>query len=412
LDIDYVYNITTIDTSPPVITLISPKNNTFVGNNVSFFYNVSDYSEIANCSLIINGSVVANNSDIKRNTLQNFNLSLGIGSYWYYINCTDNSSNKNIGSSESRFFNVSDKDLTLFSSDIVFSNENPVDRETIRINATIHNIGSENITKSFIVQFFEGEPQNKDQIGENITIDGLNSSSNITVGVDWTAKRGVYNIHVAVDAPLETNGSIREINESNNQANRTIFIPAYNVYFGNITFDVLLASASSHSIFMWFNETEISGNIFFVDSDSNVEWGSLMALGINVSGKNSTNDFAEVDEALNLTGLPDSITSIFAYNGLARNTDNFLVFGSNITNVPIVNSTNNSNFITGILWDMSDDTNGEYNGSEDIVFVTKINPDKQGAYGVYDYEIRVPANLVAYLEPNNKDSVTLYVELD
>jgi len=44
-------------------------------------------------------------------------------------------------------------------------------------------------------------------------------------------------------------------------------------------------------------------------------------------------------------------------------------------NVPIVNSTINRNFVSGILWDSSDSVDEEFNSTEgeDIVFITKVN---------------------------------------
>ena len=99
----------------------------------------------------------------------------------------------------------------------------------------------------------------------------------------------------------------------------------------------------------------------------------MTAVGINITGKNATRDFEEIDGALNITGFTDSINNSFTYNGYGKNFDSFFVYSANITNVPIINSTNTSNFITGILWDNSDINNGEYNGTQDVVFITKIN---------------------------------------
>jgi hypothetical protein len=90
---------------------------------------------------------------------------------------------------------------------------------------------------------------------------------------------------------------------------------------------------------------------------------------------------------------------------------NWAIYGQVIGNVPVINSTNTSSFRTGILWDASDPNNGGYNGTQDLVFLTKANHNQTGKYGLYDYELRVPANLRKYLTPNNANSVTIYVEL-
>ena len=76
---------------------------------------------------------------------------------------------------------------------------------------------------------------------------------------------------------------------------------------------------------MWFNETKLSGNIFFIDSDSAITWTNLTAVGINITGKNATRDFEEIDGALNITGFTDSINNTFTYNGYAKNFDSFYV---------------------------------------------------------------------------------------
>ncbi|MEA2038179.1 MAG: hypothetical protein U9O94_11840 [Nanoarchaeota archaeon] len=414
VNIDYAYNITTFDTSNPVVSLISPENSSMVRRNITFSYTVSDHSIISNCSLVLNDTARANSTNVIKDITQNFKLFLDFGDYEYYINCSDNSSNSNVGSSETRFFNVSDKDITISSFNITFSNNNPIENEIIIINATIYNIGEENVSKDFTVQFFDGDPDvNGVQVGSDYTINGLNASSNISINVSWSVVSGTYNFYVLVDAPLSSNGSINEVNESNNKANNTIFTPSSNIYYGDIAVDVVLVSALNYSVIMWLNETDINGNVFFIDSDSSITWTNLTALGINSSGNNATyNDFEEIDVALNLTNHTDSINATYSYDGLARNPDSFLIYTTNITNIPIINSTNNSNFITGILWDSSDPSHGEYNGTQDLVFATKVSKNSPGRYGVYDYEIKIPANLRRYLIPDTRSSLDIYTELN
>ena len=127
--------------------------------------------------------------------------------------------------------------------------------------------------------------------------------------------------------------------------------------------------------------------------------------------ENVSDDFYEIDVALNMTNLTDSINRTFTFNSTPLNTTNLSTYGSKIDALPFINSTNNSNFITGIIWDKSDANPGSYNGTQDIVFVTKINLEKQGAYGVYDYEIKVPARLREYIKPDNDHSLMFYVEV-
>ena len=78
-------------------------------------------------------------------------------------------------------------------------------------------------------------------------------------------------------------------------------------------------------------------------------------------------------------------------------------------------STNSTSFYTGILWDVDDSSDSYYSCQsskifrEDLIFVTKSNRNNQGAYGIYDYEIKVPANLRSY--KGSTETITFYYEL-
>ncbi|RME15154.1 MAG: hypothetical protein D6797_07225, partial [Bdellovibrio sp.] len=102
------FNVSCGDTLAPTVNLIIPLN-----NNVSpypevlFIYNVSDSdSGIENCSLIINGSINVTNSTVLEDQNQSFTLNLADGTYTWQVNCTDNSTNHNVGASEQRNLTV------------------------------------------------------------------------------------------------------------------------------------------------------------------------------------------------------------------------------------------------------------------------------------------------------------------
>lgn len=81
-----------IDTTAPVITLLSPTNSTMSinNNNITFTYNVTDLSNISNCSLIINNNLNQTKTSITKNTTQNFTINnLGGGSHNWKISCRD-----------------------------------------------------------------------------------------------------------------------------------------------------------------------------------------------------------------------------------------------------------------------------------------------------------------------------------
>jgi len=108
----------------------------------------------------------------------------------------------------------------------------------------------------------------------------------------------------------------------------------------------------------------------------------------------------------------DSINLTYTSEEVVISSDTIEIFENSVTNIPIANSTNSTNFITGVLWDSDDDTgtNGfDKTDKEDIVFVTRSNTDVKGQYGTYDFEIRVPALLRSYKGTTN--TVGFYVEL-
>jgi len=59
------------------------------------FYTPSDASEIGNCSLFLNNALNQTRYDILNNIQNNFSINnVEDGVYLWYVNCTDNSTNK------------------------------------------------------------------------------------------------------------------------------------------------------------------------------------------------------------------------------------------------------------------------------------------------------------------------------
>ncbi len=395
----------TLDKSPPNITLSWPEDNfNTTEQTVTFQYNVTDlYSNITSCWLIIDNSTTKINYSI--NYSNNITDTLEYGTHTWSINCTDEIGN--IGNSSVNTINIRYKDLTLNTTDIIFNRNNPSEGELININATISNIGDEDIGENFYVLFTAISNNGQRSTIEQILVNGLNKGTNITLETSYAFSIGNNTIEVFADS----GGDVSESNEENNKANKSILISAYHIYYGDITSNILLDTSFNLSVYNWINASDINGNIFTADSDSLISWTNLKALSRNSTDEIKMDDFLELDLALNMTNLTDSINKSFTRDGTIKNTLEFNAYGSKINNVPIINSTNNSNFITGIMWDISDNNPGEYNGSQDIVFVTQINRGNEGKYGVYDYEIRVPANLERYIIPDYENSISFYVEI-
>ena len=216
---------------------------------------------------------------------------------------------------------------------------------------------------------------------------------------------GLHEIWVVVDP----DNLIVELTETNNNASKNLTISSWHIIYGQSLGDLVIQDLQNISVFGWHVNISGSGNIFAIDYDSSITWDNMTAIGVDLDGNQQMNDFEEIDATLGSTNFTDSVNSTFTVNSAPRNKTSFVVFSSTITNVSVANSTNNSNFMTGILWDSSDG-GVEYNTSQDLIFITKINPNKQGAYGMYDYEIRIPSELKKYIS-GDQYSIALYVEL-
>jgi hypothetical protein len=237
------------------------------------------------------------------------------------------------------------------------------------------------------------------------------------VSKTWSAQIGPSSIFVVVDPPTSTNGSYIELNESNNKASKSINIGSWQFFYGDVlTFsDVVLANSNESKLTSWDGEGFENGKVYVTDYDSYISWTSLQSMGKTKSNGDSSSDFQEIDSALNSSSYEDSVYSVYTNSGIPKYESNIYSFNKFIQEVPVVNSTNNSNFVTGILWDTSDDTNGtngefDLGDKEDIVFVAPINKHAEGTYGTYDYEIRVPAKLREYNSGDSKAAV-FYVEI-
>jgi hypothetical protein len=300
----------------------------------------------------------------------------------------------------------SNPDLEILSQNITFSNK-LIESTSTNISVMVSNKGCSS-ANNFLVGFFSGPKDTGTQISTNKT-GSISAFSNASFSTAWSPSIGFTNIYAYADL----SNIISESNETNNYANLTAFVPAWQQYYGNVSVEKILSNSASDSLSTWGNMSISTGNIFVVDSDSNINWLHLQAFGRDTSNASIANDFTELDSMLNMTSFSDSVNAIYTNNtNTPLQTDNFTIFKKIISNVPIAKSTNNTNFYTGILWDYSKDHNGQYDTSdkEDIAFVTKINKKATGAYGTYDYEIRIPANLRNYLGPDTTN-VNFYYDL-
>lgn len=399
-----------VDATGPNVTLFAPANSTAsISNLLNFTFNSTDWNNITNCSLVMNGRIEAINSSIVQNMVTNFTVLLFPRQYYWYVNCSDNLSN--VGQSEVRNLSVLDPDFFVNSSAVNLSNALPVEGELVQINFTVRNLGGEDAS-GVVISVYEDYA-----LGvfiSNSTVD-ISANSEVSLVVNWTAKTGLFNFTFVADPPVVSNGSVNESNESNNIGNRSLFLSSYVVYYGFAVLDIVLSAQNGSFIRHWLNKSNSSGNIYAAGTLTKgpVSWGSLQALGLSSDNSRSAGDWASADVLLNMSNYTDSLNSSYTFGSDPRNVSAFSIFSSVIQNVSVVNSTNTSFFLTGILWDTSDSVDGSYDvvDSEDLVFVSSINRGRQGFYGVYDYEIRVPAGLRRYRN-STSESVQFYIELN
>ncbi|MBN1275097.1 DUF2341 domain-containing protein [Candidatus Woesearchaeota archaeon] len=97
------------DTIGPAITLFAPSNSTTDSDgDILFTYQVDDVSSgVDSCRLYVDGVEEDSDGSITESIEQEFSFSLANGDYEWYINCTDDSPQQNIGVSETRDLTVS-----------------------------------------------------------------------------------------------------------------------------------------------------------------------------------------------------------------------------------------------------------------------------------------------------------------
>ena len=285
------------------------------------------------------------------------------------------------------------------SSKIFFDKTDYIEGEEVNITSIIENQGCSN-SSSFIISFFTGS-LNGDQIGENISV-SIPRFSSFSASLKTFANIGRTNIFVFADSSF----NILESIELDNVGNNSFFVTLWQEFYGNVSAVKVLTGETNFTT--WSLEEQVVGNVFVTDVEAEIDWFSLRPLGKTLSEEESLDDFSEVDILFGTSEFEDSISNEYLNQGQIRNKKNFIVNQEEIMDVAVINSTNNENFVTGILWDSSDDSDGEFSISdkEDLVFLTEINGNSSGEYGIYDYEIKVPVELRNY---DSQDSSEIYL---
>lgn len=304
-------------------------------------------------------------------------------------------------------FNFSDvlssKDISVFNygekgvriKEITFNSSDPIEGDTVKISANLSNEGkvdSESPNVTVTAETYNGSKWIQKDFRDNVFTVSTDSwkKANFT----WEAKPGPWRFTTTADPENE----IKETDETNNQ-NSTIYeVPSHEVFYGGTDLKLKLGSGDSN-IHLW-NPSISRGNIYFADSDASFYFSDLEPLG--------DGDFLDADNALDLNGHNDSVKALWDSDsdGSPDQLKTFSV-GNREVDIPVINSTSDGSFKTGILYD-SADGNG-FDGSQDLVFITEIQDSVEGKYGIYDYESKVPATLRN--QTGSTESIEVYTEI-
>jgi len=332
-----------------------------------------------------------------------------IGVWNFRCASTDFSNNSNTSSWENIKTHPNESEITSKSPYLSINNLDATENEVLTLNSTILNDGCTQTANFTIAFYFYDLLQGKLQLGFNQTLN-LAGRTNTSVNTIWNAVIGENILSIELDI----DDNVTEYNESNNIYNNTFSINSWQSLYGEITLQRMLRSSKNDEINFWSNDSTPSGNIFITSSENFVSWNTLIAIGKFTNMTNSSDDFSDIDNLLNMSNFNDSVKSTFSSDGINPNqTTSFLISQKQISQVPIINSGNTSNFITGLLWDYSDDVLDEgfsIDDKEDLVFAAKVNKQKQGSYGIYDYEITIPVRLRSYSGPSSQN-IYLYYDL-
>ncbi len=397
-----------VDITAPLINLFELNESSSCGNtSLIVICNTSDNEGINKVLLEVSkpgGEVNLSMNLISGNYTKELFID-EVGDWNFRCISQDNAGNQNF----SDFLNVESysgfPEIYINDSRINFDKGTYIEGETVKVSAYVENIGCV-ASSNFNVSFFKNSVSFDYQLGLNQSM-SLGNFSGEFVNLSYSGFVGRNNIFVFVDSGEE----ISEHNENNNVANNFFSITLWQKFYGNVT-DVKILQFKDNFT-SWSIDESVIGNIFVADSEAIINWLSLKALGRNIFDVEKLNDFSEVDNLFGTTNFNDSISNIYLEDGLVIQKENFFIHKKNISHVPIVNTSSNGNFVTGILWDSSDDSgDGEFSegDKEDLVFVTKLNNGAVGEYGVYDYEIKIPVELRSY-DSSDTEEVYLYYDL-
>ncbi|MBN1175378.1 hypothetical protein JXA48_01920, partial [Candidatus Woesearchaeota archaeon] len=309
-----------------------------------------------------------------------FNRTTWIGPYHVQFFANDTSGNIN----DTAWTNFTIKKRNAYNltvQDIIFDPANIIEGQNVTINLRVNNSGeldAKNFTVQLNISFFNGTVTQVQTL--NYTHLNLSAFSEMDVNFTWIAKLGTY----IFDAYADAEDNVTEENELDNNRTENYTVSIWHTLYGDYDYDFVLTASPKGDVMVW-NGTIPMGVAYYSDADANYSLDDLEPL--------EANTFIYADMALGVQGFLDSISKTYDVNnnGIADQMKTIVVDGRTVNNVPYVLSTNSTNFITAVMYDSADGVG--FNGTQDLVFVTEINAEAAGAYGTYDFEIKIPTVL-------------------
>jgi hypothetical protein len=184
---------------------------------------------------------------------------------------------------------------------------------------------------------------------------------------------------------------VDETNETNNNLLANYTTSAWETRWGSYNYSLVLMGTA---VFQQWSPENLTGNIYYSDYDSVFNPSDLRPLS-------AAGYLASADAALGMTYFNDSISRLYDLdsNTLPDSFEDFTIAGATYA-VPIIYSTNSSLFVTGLMFDSADGVT--YDGTQDLVVVSKINMRQLGKYGLTDYEVRLPVRLATLKAGTNQ----------
>ncbi|MBI4020454.1 MAG: VCBS repeat-containing protein, partial [Candidatus Aenigmarchaeota archaeon] len=197
----------------PVVTLIAPPDETNMTiPNQTFTFAVEDVEEDNfTCSLVI-GSTIFSTTQANESVETNITATgISEGRKTWQMRCSDGIGN---GISSARFLNVY-TDLAIFPGDISFSDDTPLEADTVAIKALVRNLGSVDVNGVTVSFFLDNASVLIGNSGINIA-----AGSAANASVNWKAAVGNHTIIAQIDP----NNARLDLDRSNNEANESISV--------------------------------------------------------------------------------------------------------------------------------------------------------------------------------------------